>query len=381
MNADCQSRSTFQVIEGLNAKDLWRNAHPGRRTTRPLPESLVLEHDFGLEPTFRDDESLESIIGRSRAIQKVLQQTQQVASTDANVLILGESGTGKELIANAIHRQSPRRHGPWVRVNCGAIPRELFESEFFGHVRGAFSGALRDHIGRFGRADGGTLFLDEIGELPLELQCKLLRVLQEGEYERLGECHVRKVNVRIIAATNRDLAIEVSAKRFRQDLYYRLNVVPLEVPPLRDRLEDIPLLARYFVDQAGRKHRRPTVPLDSEDILALQRYDWPGNVRELQNIIERAVILSAHDRLQFDLPRQDGELGNFGNNFQHETYIPENIQTEEERKQRDRDSIRAALAQSKGKIYGPDGAAAVLGVKPSTLSYRMKVLGINKCGW
>jgi transcriptional regulator with GAF, ATPase, and Fis domain len=334
-----------------------------------------------VEPTFRDDGSLESIIGTSRAIQKVLQQTQQVASTDANVLILGESGTGKELIANAIHRQSPRRHGPWIRVNCGAIPRELFESEFFGHVKGAFSGALRDHIGRFGRADGGTLFLDEIGELPLELQCKLLRVLQEGEYERLGECHVRKVNVRIIAATNRDLAIEVKAKRFRQDLYYRLNVVPLEVPPLRDRLEDIPLLARFFVDQARRKHRRPTLSLDSEDILALQRYDWPGNVRELQNIIERAVILSAHDRLQFNLPRPDREIGNFGNNFHHKAYMPENILTEGERKQRDRDSIRAALIQSKGKIYGPDGAAAVLGVKPSTLSYRMKVLGINKCAW
>jgi transcriptional regulator with GAF, ATPase, and Fis domain len=322
---------------------------------------------------------LGQIVGTSQAIQRVLKQTELVSPTDANVLILGESGTGKELIASAIHQQSDRRHGPLIRVNCGAIPRDLFESEFFGHVKGAFSGALKDRPGRFEMADGGTLFLDEIGELPLDLQCKLLRVLQEGQFERLGDDRVRNVDVRIIAATNRNLETEVRAKRFRQDLYYRLNVVPIRVPALRERVEDIPQLITHFVGRCSQKLNRRVPSPSPADMLALQNYQWPGNIRELQNIVERAVIFSAQDQLHFDLPEQDQT-----NVFAEDARVPEQhsttnaITTERERKQQERGNIVAALEKSNGKIYGPQGAAALLGTKPTTLAYRIKVLGIKK---
>lgn len=316
------------------------------------------------------------IIGTSPAIQHVMRAVSLVAPTDASVLILGESGTGKELIAETIHQQSARRHETMSCVNCAAIPRELFESEFFGHVKGAFTGALKERVGRFEAADGGTLFLDEIAEIPLELQSKLLRVLQEGELERVGGESVRRVDVRIVAATNRDLASEVRVGRFREDLYYRLNVFPIVIPVLRERREDIPTLAAYFVRHFSRKLKRSEPALRARDIEWLQSQSWSGNVRELQNVIERALILSCGDDLAlgdargtFDdiRPPIHGSRANA-------------ILTEPERKQRERQDIIAALEQANGKIYGPRGAAEILGVKPTTLGSRIKTLGIQKSG-
>src|SRR5881296_3822504 len=242
-----------------------------------------------------------AILGDSPAIKKVLAQVEMVAPTNANVLILGESGTGKELVARAIHDRSPRAAAALVRVNCASVPRELFESEFFGHVRGAFTGAVKDRVGRFELAHHGTLLLDEIGEVPLELQSKLLRVLQEGQFEKLGEDRTRTVDVRIIAATNRHLEAEVKAGRFREDLYYRLSVFPIELPPLRDRAEDIPALAKNFLVQSARKLAAAVPRLTSAQVKELQSYDWPGNVRELQNVIERAVIRSRNGQLDVGL--------------------------------------------------------------------------------
>ena len=245
--------------------------------------------------------SFGGIVGRSPALHSVLRQVEDVAATDSTVLILGESGTGKELLAKEIHERSPRARKPFVRVNCSAIPREMFESEFFGHARGAFTGAVRDRSGRFQIANGGTIFLDEIGDLPLELQPKLLRVLQEGEYERVGEDVTRKVDVRIVTATNRDLGEEVRVRRFREDLFYRLNVFPLELPPLRDRTDDIPLLAAHAIAEVSKRLRIPAPTLTEADAVRLQQYDWPGNIRELKNVIERAVIVSKGGRLRLDI--------------------------------------------------------------------------------
>src|SRR3989441_1070115 len=269
-------------------------------------KNLELENEF-LHDEFRA--SFGNIIGRSPALQKVLAQIATVAPTEANVIILGESGTGKELVARAIHDFSARKEHPIVRVNCASIPKELFESEFFGHVRGAFTGAIKDRVGRFELADGGTLFLDEIGEIPLELQSKLLRVLQEGQFERVGDERTRTVRVRLIAATNRDLLAEARAGRFRLDLYYRLSVFPIEVPALRERLEDIRPLADHFIKQSARRLGVPRPRVSKLHLQELQSYDWPGNVRELQNVIERAIILSRGGHLQFELPRRAGRNG------------------------------------------------------------------------
>src|SRR5262249_26985592 len=262
-------------------------------------KNLEFENEF-LQDEFRA--SFGNIIGHSPALQKVLAQIATVAPTEANVLILGESGTGKELVARAIHDMSARKEHPLVRVNCASIPKELFESEFFGHVRGAFTGAIKDRVGRFELADHGTLFLDEIGEIPLDLQSKLLRVLQEGQFERLGEDRTRTVRVRIIAATNRELLTEAKAGRFRLDLYYRLSVFPIELPPLRERPEDIGPLAAHFVQHSARRLGVERPRLTRAQVQQLEGYDWPGNVRELQNVVERAVILARGGRLQFDLP-------------------------------------------------------------------------------
>jgi len=248
-------------------------------------ENLYLQDEIKTEHGYAD------IVGQSPALRSVLRQIELVAPTDASVLILGESGTGKELVAREIHKRSRRQNRPLIRVNCASIPRELYESEFFGHVKGAFTGALKDRAGRFEVADGGTLFLDEVGEIPLDLQSKLLRVLQEQQYERVGDEKTRQVDVRIIAATNRDLQKEVEAGRFRQDLYYRLNVFPIEVAPLRRRKEDIPLLASHLLEHAARKLNCAQPRLTKAHVIKLQSYDWPGNVRELQNVIERAVII------------------------------------------------------------------------------------------
>ena len=259
-----------------------------------------MERDY-LRKEVKEALSFGNIVGANATLRAVLEQVEMVAPTDAAVLILGESGTGKELIAAAVHERSARRERPFVRVNCGAIPSELFESEFFGHAKGSFTSALRDRIGRFQLADRGTLFLDEIAEIPLAHQPTLLRVPQDGQFERVGEDTTRKVDVRIIAASNRDLRLEVSARRFRQDLYYRLSVFPVDLPPLRKRLEDIPALANHFVSLFRDRLNRPKVHLTKDDAELLKHYDWPGNGRELQNVIERAMILAQNGRLRLDL--------------------------------------------------------------------------------
>jgi transcriptional regulator with GAF, ATPase, and Fis domain len=305
-------------------------------------------------------------------LKKVLAQIEMVAPTNATVLILGESGTGKELVARAIHERSPRKAAPLVRVNCASVPRELFESEFFGHVRGAFTGAVKDRVGRFELANGGTLFLDEIGEVPLELQSKLLRVLQEGQFERVGEDRTRAVDVRIIAATNRDLDAEVKAGRFRQDLYYRLSVFPIELPALRERTEDIPILAQAFLEQSARKLGVATPRLSVPQLKEMQAYDWPGNVRELQNAIERGVIRSRNGQLDLGL-----RIGN-GRSARKPDSVPQAVSGSiKELKQQERELILGALARTRGKIYGADGAAALLGLKPTTLSSKVHRLGLK----
>jgi len=288
-------------------------------------------------------------------------------------LILGESGTGKEVVARELHRHSRRADRPFIKVNCAAIPRELYESEFFGHSKGSFTGAVRDRVGRFELADGGTLFLDEIGEIPLDLQAKLLRVLQEGELERIGEERTRRLNVRIIAATNRNLRAEAEAGRFRQDLFYRLSVFPLEIPPLRNRVEDISLLAEHILDRLARQLGRKRPRLTLANVQELQRYDWPGNVRELQHVLERACIIATDGRLRFDLiqskPKQITST---------EPTLAPKFMTEAEIRELEKNNIQQALAMSNGKIYGRDGAAAKLGMKPTTLASRIKAIGVRQ---
>jgi formate hydrogenlyase transcriptional activator len=322
-------------------------------------------------------ENLGDIIGESPAIQKVLAQIATVAPTEANVLVLGESGTGKELVARAIHDLSARKERPLVRVNCASIPKELFESEFFGHVRGAFTGAIKDRVGRFELADAGTLFLDEIGEIPLDLQSKLLRVLQEGQFERVGDDHTRTVQVRLIAATNRNLLNEAKAGRFRLDLYYRLSVFPIEVPPLRERSEDMRLLAEHFIKQSSRQLGVARPRLSKLHLQELQSYDWPGNVRELQNVIERAVILARGRYLRFDLPPRTSPDGVFARTSPPEGEDDEELSLDE-LIVRERAIVSKALERSRGKIYGTDGAAALLRIKPTTLVSKMKRLGLQK---
>lgn len=315
-----------------------------------------------------------SLVGSSAGLKKVLQQIQLVAPTDAAVLIYGESGTGKELVARAIHEGSARKGHALIKVNCGAVLDTLFESEFFGHTRGAFTGALRDKPGRFELADGGTLFLDEVGEIPLPLQTKLLRVLQEQEIERVGDTRTRKVDVRIVAATNRDLKKEVEAGRFRQDLFYRLSVFPIDIPPLRDRRDDIEPLALHFVKRVASRMNRPHPRVTQATLHQLATHDWPGNVRELQNAVERAVILSQGAPLQFELPRTTSPTGKLTARLPASA---SGLLTRNELKQRERESIESALLQTKGKVSGPGGAAELLGMKSTTLASRILALGLK----
>ncbi|PZA12997.1 histidine kinase [Rhodopseudomonas palustris] len=338
-----------------------------------LRERLQLENDY-LQEEIRIETNPRGIIGQSEAIQTTLRQVKLVAPTAATVLITGESGTGKELIARAIHEASTRRDRPLIRVNCAAIPRELFESEFFGHARGAFTGAVRDRIGRFELADGGTLFLDEVGEIPLELQSKLLRVLQEGNFERVGEERTRNVDVRLIAATNRDLKREVQRGHFREDLYFRLSVFPIESVPLRDRREDIPLLAQHFLANEARE-MKAELRLSQGDVRRLMRYDWPGNVRELQNVIERATILAQNGRLRIDLPEPASSHAS-ASTGRHKPDPRPAVMTASDLRSLERDNIVAALRACNGKVFGDDGAAAMLDMKPTTLASRIKALGI-----
>ncbi len=337
-----------------------------------LRTQLELENAY-LKEEVSDARAFGEIVGQSPSLRNIIQQIELVAPTDASVLILGESGSGKELVAQEIHRRSQRRERAMVRVNCASVPRELYESEFFGHARGAFTGAVRDRAGRFELANGGTLLLDEVGEIPVGLQSKLLRVLQEGTYERLGEERTRKVNVRLIAATNRDLKSEVEAGRFRQDLFYRLNVFPIEVPPLRKRKEDIPLLAQEFVRRAARRFNRPAFELTQGNILALQAYDWPGNVRELINVIERAVITSRSKTLRLDLPAAPPRRKSVAAATQPGVVLPHS-----EIKRIERENMIAALNQADWRIHGPGGAAELLGMRPTTLASRIKRIGLKR---
>ncbi|WP_213880396.1 sigma 54-interacting transcriptional regulator [Pseudomonas sp. dw_358] len=325
-------------------------------------QNAYLQEEIHIEHNFRE------IVGQSEAILKIIKQIDVVAPTDASVLINGESGTGKELIARAIHQASRRSSEPLIRVNCAAIPAELFESEFFGHIRGAFTGAVRDRVGRFELADGGTLFLDEIGEIPLELQSKLLRVLQEGQFERVGEERTRRVDVRIVAATNRDLRGEVQARRFREDLYFRLNVFPIQSPALRERPMDIAPLAAHFLRQIGQRLNMSGRRLRNSDIERLQRYTWPGNIRELQNVVERALITSQGAELNFDLPDELRPAP---------AQAQSTLLTEEQMRGLERQNMLMALQMAKGKLFGKGGAAELLGVKPTTLASRLKRLDIE----
>ncbi len=317
------------------------------------------------------------LVGESPALAAVRRRVELVAPTDAAVLITGESGTGKELIAREVHQLSKRADRPLVKVNCAAVPRELYESEFFGHAKGSFTGAARDRTGRFELADGGTLFLDEVGDIPPDLQPKLLRVLQEGEFERVGEERTRKVDVRVVAATNRDLKREAEAGRFRSDLYFRLNVFPVEVPPLRDRPEDIPALAAHFLAQAGRRLGREVPGLTGADARRLREYPWPGNVRELQHLMERAAIVSTGRRLVLELPASPAGIPAPAPRTPTRSAAGDRVLSDAEFRDLERDNVRAALRRSGGKIYGTGGAAELLGLKPTTLVSRMKALGVR----
>jgi formate hydrogenlyase transcriptional activator len=314
------------------------------------------------------------IIGKSAALQRVLKEVETVGPTDSTVLVYGETGTGKELIARALHDLSPRRFDAFVKLNCAAIPTGLLESEFFGHEKGAFTGAIAQRIGRFELADHGTVFLDEVGDIPLELQPKLLRVLQEREFERLGSNRTLHTEARLIAATNRDLAAMVQQQKFRSDLFYRLNVFPLRVPLLRDRSEDIPLLVQHFTQQFARRMNKgiETIPWETMNILC--EYQWPGNIRELQNVIERAVILSSGSelRLEFSDFRKRGAAKYDSSGKPAQGKLQRALQETERR------WILHALEQTRWVVAGPHGAAARLGVKRSTLQARMQKLGITR---
>src|SRR5882762_4503584 len=331
------------------------------REIAELKDKLAQEKLY-LEDEVRGDIDFEGIVGQSAALRHVLKLVETVASSDSTVLLLGETGTGKELIARAIHERSQRSERILVKLNCAAIPTGLLESELFGHERGAFTGAIAQKIGRLELADRGSLFLDEVGDIPFEVQPKLLRALQEREFERLGSNHTKKVDVRLVAATNRDLEKMMESREFRSDLYYRLNVFPIRIPPLRERPEDIPLLVRYFTQKYGRRMQKQIESISAAAMRRLLNWYWPGNIRELENFIERSVILTRGTALQAPI----AELGNSGRN------TPVSVRYEA-----DRDEIVCRLRDTSGRVGGPDGAAARMGMKRTTLISRMKKLGID----
>lgn len=377
------------VITGFMRTDLPEESRPWGRiiadrigaaiaNARAFEEIQRLKAQLELQNTYLQEEVVEAkafgeLVGQSAALRQIISQMDLVAPTEASVLILGETGTGKELVAREIHYRSRRKDRPLIRVNCASIPRELFESEFFGHVRGAFTGAVKDRAGRFETAEGGTLFLDEIGEVPLEMQGKLLRVLQEKRYERVGDDRTRHADVRIIGATNRDLKKAVAAGRFREDLFYRLHVFPIQVVPLRERRDDIPLLAKHFIELSVRELKYVKPRLTRAGVARLQSYDWPGNIRELRNVIERAVILARGGTLEFDLPTAASFTSAPRVGMKPE---PEYF-TEAELERRARENLLVILEKAHWKIKGPEGAAELLGVKATTLFSRMKKMGIR----
>jgi len=355
-----------------------RNVNDRLQAERKI-ESLTIEAEY-LREELNELIGADEIIGRSDALLRVLDDVKEVAGTDATVLILGETGTGKELVARAIHLASGRRGKPLIKVNCAAIPATLMESEFFGHEQGAFTGATKKRDGRFALAHGGTIFLDEIGELPLDLQAKLLRIIQEGEFEPVGSSQTRKVDVRVIAATNRDLEKLLRAGQFREDLFYRLNVYPIKLPPLRERPDDIGMLATAFARNFARRMGRRLVPLSDDCVRRLQAYNWPGNVRELQNIIERAVITSRDGHLNLDraLPESVNAAAAALGPVVADKPTAQHVRTARELEELERSNIIAALKAAEWRVAGEKGAAQLLGVKPTTLSSRMKALNIER---
>ncbi len=339
-------------------------ADPKQSQERLQHENVALRE--GIDRASMCDE----IVGTSAALQKVLSLVSKVAPTDASVLVTGETGTGKELVARAIHRQSKRSSRAFVSVNCAAIPRDLIASELFGHEKGSFTGAVQRRLGRFEMAEGGTIFLDEVGELPMETQIALLRVLQEHEFERVGGTRSIPTNVRVVAATNRNLQEAIAAGTFRSDLFYRLNVFPIELPSLRERRADIPVLVEYFIDRCARNVGKNIRGINKESLDLLQSYPWPGNIRELQNVIERSVILCETENLSVD-----------------EAWLPQQTVVSESKSQsnycqklasREKEVIESALRESEGRVFGPSGAAAMLGMPRSTVESKIRSLRINK---
>jgi transcriptional regulator with GAF, ATPase, and Fis domain len=357
--------TVIDVTEQRNARKALEKAFEEIKTLKDqlYKENIALREEIDKVSMFED------IVGTSPALQAVLSRVSKVAPTDSTVLVTGETGTGKELVARAIHKRSHRSSRAFVSVNCAAIPRDLIASELFGHEKGAFTGATQQRLGRFELAEGGTIFLDEVGELPAVTQIALLRVLQEHEFERVGGSRSIHADVRVIAATNRDLQAAIAGGTFRSDLFYRLNVFPIEIPSLRERREDIPLLVEYFIDRYARKAGKSFQAVNKKSFDLLQSYPWPGNIRELQNIVERSVILCSGDTFWIEkawlarahAPRQ--ELAG---------PLPDTLKNQE------KGIIEAALAESKGKVAGPEGAAARLGIPRSTLDTKIKQLGIDK---
>jgi formate hydrogenlyase transcriptional activator len=339
---------------------------------RKQAEERIRNENLALREQIDRDSMFEDIVGSSEALRRVLRQVRKVAPSDSTVLILGETGTGKELIARAIHKRSTRAERAFIAVNCAAIPASLIASELFGHEKGAFTGATQRRLGRFESANGGTIFLDEVGDLPPEIQIALLRVLQEREIERVGSNKPIPVDLRVLAATHRDLDALVAEGKFRQDLLYRLNVVPIEMPSLRERAADIPLLVEYFIDRFGKKAGKKFKTIDKKALKLFQAYGWPGNIRELQNVIERGVILSDGGTFSLDetwLNRKSPTLSG------------STVRFAEARVEREREMIESALAQAHGRVGGPSGAAAKLGMPRQTLESKIKNMRINKYGF
>jgi transcriptional regulator with GAF, ATPase, and Fis domain len=341
-------------------------ADPKPAQEKPKGDKMALREEI-------DRESIaDEIVGTSAALQRVLSLVSKVAPTDASVLVTGETGTGKELVARAIHRRSHRSSRAFVSVNCAAIPRDLIASELFGHEKGSFTGALQRRLGRFEMAEGGTIFLDEVGELPMETQIALLRVLQEREFERVGGTRSIQTNVRVVAATNRDLRAAIAAGTFRSDLFYRLNVFPIEMPPLRERREDIPVLVEYFIDRCTRSVGKDIRGINKKSLDLLQSYPWPGNIRELQNVIERSVIMCETENFSVDetwLPRQS-----VASESKSQSEFSQKLASQE------KETIESALQESEGRVIGPSGAAAMLGMPRSTVQSKIPSLKINKNG-
>jgi PAS domain S-box-containing protein len=375
-----ESGEVYQLL--VASKDVSQRNRAERELRDSLAENARLREELEHERDYLREEvnvamNFGHMVGTSHALQRMLKRVEAVAETPASVLLQGESGVGKELVAHAIHARSSRAGGPLVKVNCASIPKELFESEFFGHIKGAFTGAHRDRIGRFQLADGGTIFLDEVGEIPLELQSKLLRVLQESEFERVGDDVTRSVDVRVVAATNKNLEQLIVDGQFREDLFYRLSVFPVDVPPLREREEDIIQLAQHFLEVTCNDFGREQLTLTRAQAENLLDYSWPGNVRELKNVIERAVILSPGNVLRLDLSMPNLSVVETSANVKVAADSNE-IMTEKEMRAFQKQNTAAALKQTGWRVSGPEGAAELLGVRPTTLADRIRTYGLQK---